>query len=131
LHYPVRYRSLPRRTVYPDHMQYREVVKRDRAEIELLLHRTDPTDILDALLSAAYHDPDWRWVQERCLEFLDHNDRSVRGLSATCLGHLARIHKQLDLELVLPRLATLKNDPEIGPSVQDALDDIKFYLRFQ
>jgi hypothetical protein len=112
-------------------MKYREVVKRDRAEIELLLHRTDPTDILDALLSATHYDPDWRWVQGRCLEFLDHSERSVRGLSATCLGHLARIHKQLDLELVLPRLARLKDDTEIGASVQDALDDIKFYLKFQ
>lgn len=112
-------------------MKYREVVKRDRAEIELLLLSTDPTDILDALLSAAYYNPDWRWVQERCLEFLDHKECSIRGLSATCLGHLARIHKQLDLEVVLPRLAKLKDDPEIGASVQDALDDIRFYLRFQ
>lgn len=88
-------------------------------------------DVSDALLSATYYDPDWRWVQERCLEFLDHNDRGVRALSATCLGHLARIHKKLDLELVLPHLAALKNDPQIGSFVQDALDDIKFYLKFQ
>jgi hypothetical protein len=35
-------------------MEYREVVQRDRAEIEILLRSTDKTDILDALLSAAY-----------------------------------------------------------------------------
>jgi hypothetical protein len=112
-------------------MEYREVVKRDRTEIELLLHRTEATDVLDALLSATYYDPDWKWVQGQCLAFLGHGDRSVRRLSATCLGHLARIHKQLELELVLSRLTELKDDPEIGDSVQDALDDIRFYLSFQ
>lgn len=112
-------------------MEYREVIERDRAEIELLLRSENSTDILDALLSAAYYDPDWKWVQEQCLIFLTHNERYVRRLSATCLGHLARIHKQLDLELVLSRLVQLKDDPEIGDSVQDALDDIRFYLKFQ
>ena len=112
-------------------MRYQEVLKKDRAEIELLLQSTNPTDILDALLSAAYYEPEWRWVQGQCLAFLSYGERSVRGLSATCLGHLARIHKQLDIELVLPRLAELKDDPEIGDSVRDALDDIRFYLRFQ
>ena len=112
-------------------MKYHEVAKRDRAEIELLLSKGDITDVQDALLSAAYYDLDWKWVQEQCLTFLAHRDCSTRRLSAICLGHIARIHKQLDLEVVLARLAELKNDPEIGGSVQDALDDIRFYLRFQ
>ena len=112
-------------------MEYREVADRDRGEIEACLDGTDTTKIMDALLSAAYYDPDWKWVQNQCLRFLLHKDRGVRSLSATCLGHVARIHKQLDLEIVLSRLADLKQDPEIGGSVQDALDDIKFYLNFQ
>jgi hypothetical protein len=85
----------------------------------------------DALLSAAYYEPDWRWAQNLCLDFLSHDDRALRGLAATCLGHVARIHRQLDVDVVLSRLATLKTDPFIGGSVQDALDDIRFYLKFQ
>lgn len=112
-------------------MKYREVVQRDRAEIERLLRSTDKTDILDALLSAAYCDSDWRWVQNQCLTFLSHQDRNVRCLAATCLGHVARIHRKLDLDVVLARLAQLKVDPSIGSSVQDALDDIRFFLKFQ
>lgn len=112
-------------------MEYREVAQRDRAEIELLLRSPDKTDILDALLSAAYYDSDWRWVQSQCLTLLSHQDSGVRSLAATCLGHVARIHRQLDLDVVLLRLAELKDDPSIGGFVQDALDDIKFFLRFQ
>jgi hypothetical protein len=47
------------------------------------------------------------------------------------LGHLARIHRQLDLELVLQRLAELKADPLVKAGAEDALDDIRFYLKFQ
>jgi hypothetical protein len=112
-------------------MQYKPVVERERSEIEILLRSGEITDVLDALLSAAYYDPDWQWAQNQCLNFLGHEDRSVRRLSATCLGHIARIHKKLDLDIVLARLAPLKTDPLIGDSVQDALDDIKFFLKFQ
>jgi hypothetical protein len=112
-------------------MLYREVQERDRQEIELLLRSPEKMDRLDALLSAPYCDPDWRWVQNRCLDFLSHADHEERGLAATCLGHLARIHKQLDIELVLASLAQHKDDPFVGSSVQDALDDIGFFLKFQ
>jgi hypothetical protein len=112
-------------------MKYVEVLKRDRSEVESLLRSPNPNDVMDGLLSAAYHDTDWKWVQGECLAHLAHNERSVRRLSATCLGHVARIHKQLDLELVLPRLLRLEDDPDVGGNVQDALDDIRVYLRFQ
>lgn len=88
-------------------------------------------DVLRALLSAAFYDPDWRWVQNHCLNFLTHEDRDVRALAAICLGHIARIHGKLDVDIVLERLVPLKTDPLIGGSVQDALDDIKFFLKFQ
>ena len=87
--------------------------------------------IIDALLSAAYYDPDWRWVQGLCLRFLDHPATDVRWNAANGLGHIARIHRNLDLELVLPKLLALKEDPSIASSVEDALDDIRHFLRVQ
>ena len=112
-------------------MKYHEVLPMSRAELDVSLHSGNVEAICGALLSAAYFDPVWRWVEQQCLSFLDHTDNSVRWVAATCLGHLARLHGQLDLEVVLNRLVPLKSDPEIGPGVEDALDDIKFFLRFQ
>lgn len=112
-------------------MRYHEVIERSHDEIEILLKDKNSEKVTDALLSAAYYDPDWLWVQNQCLFFLNHADSNVRVVAATCLGHVARIHKKLDLEIVLSALVPLKHDPQIGPYVQDALDDIRFQLRFQ
>jgi len=110
-------------------MGYYEIFPIDRRELEKLLESGNENAIVEALLSAAYYDPDWRWVQGQCLRFLDHADRNVRWNAATCLGHVARIHRNLDLELVLPRLLVLKGDASIAPSVEEALADIRFFLR--
>jgi hypothetical protein len=112
-------------------VRYQEVVKRDREELEILLRSSDKQNIQNALLSAAYYDPDWRWVQNQCLALTHHNDQSVRCIAATCLGHIARIHRQLDLDFVLQRLTEMKVDPLVGWAVDDALDDIRLYLKFQ
>jgi hypothetical protein len=112
-------------------VKYEAIMERDREEIEILLCSSDKHDIECALLSAAYYDPEWRWVQAQCLTFTRHSDQNVRWVAAICLGHLARIHRQLDLELVLQRLTEMRADPLVKPAVDDALDDIRFFLKFQ
>jgi hypothetical protein len=76
----------------------------------------------------ASHDSDWRCVQEHCLRLTAAVDPAVRRVAATCLGHLARIHGQLDLERVGPRLRDLRADPEVSGSAEDALDDIQRFM---
>jgi hypothetical protein len=102
-----------------------------RPELEALIESGNEKAIIDALLSAAYYDSDWRWVQGVCLRFLDHTDLRVRSNAAICLGHIARIHRNLDLDVVLPKLLALKGDAAIAPWVEDALEDIHFFLRVQ
>jgi Domain of unknown function (DUF6980) len=105
-------------------VEYHEVFPMDRAELERLLESGNEKAIVDALLSAASYDPDWRWVQGICLRFLDHPAKWVRWNAATGLGYVARIHKSLDTEVVLPKLIALRADAEIASHVEDALDDI-------
>lgn len=112
-------------------MQYKAVVERCRSEIEDLLRSSDGTEIADALLSAAYYDSDWKWVQGQCLTLSRHEDKNVRWVAAICFGHLARIHRQLDLELVLQRLVEMRSDPLVAAAANDALEDIRFFLKFQ
>lgn len=110
-------------------MEYHEAFRIERPDIERMLESGDETGTADALLSAAFYDQDWRWVQNTCLRLLDHPATVVRWNAAMCLGHIARIHKHLDAAIVIPTLQALKSDQSIGPSMQDALDDIKWYLR--
>src|SRR5215469_10972432 len=77
-----------------------------------MLLSADAKQIVKALLSAAYYDPDWRWVQTQCLFFLTHGDVWVRCNAANCLGLLAMFHNKLDTEVVVPALEKAAEDPE-------------------
>lgn len=89
----------------------------------------DKDKICDTLLSLSFYDEDWKWVQDQCLILLDHADIDISGLATTCIGHLARIHKQLDLNKVVPMLNVKAKDPDIGGRAQDALDDIDIFIK--
>ncbi|WP_133164260.1 hypothetical protein [Solimonas fluminis] len=88
----------------------------------------DPKRICRALVSIAFYDDDWQWVQDKCLHYLEDNDEYLACLAATCLGHIARIHGKLDREKVLPSLHAKASDPRISSCVSDALDDIDMFV---
>ena len=112
-------------------MEYHDISPMDHSVLERLFESGNETAIVDALLSAAFCDPDWRWVQSMCLQFLDHPGVDVRWNAATCLGHIARIHRKLDTEIVVPKLIALQGDAAVAPNVEDVLDDIRWFLRSQ
>ncbi len=102
-----------------------------RSELERLTESGNGSAIVEGLLSATYYDSDWRWVQSLSLRFLADADNNIRSNAAMCLGHIARIHGKLDVEIVIPRLRELLSDPTISPWAEDALEDIKFFLKPQ
>lgn len=107
---------------------YRPGMRVSRDEVARAFELGDPDVLSAALIAVAFHEPDWRWAQDRCLEALAHASPVVRGLAATCLGHVARIHRQLDLDRVRPRLEALLPDPYAGSRARDALTDIDRFL---
>lgn len=108
---------------------FQEVIPISRNEAEEAFLSDSPERICNALLRISFNEPDWRWVQEKCLQFLSSKDSNVRGLAVTCLGHLARIHKQLDLHKILPVLENLRHEPRIRGRVEDTLDDIETFIK--
>lgn len=109
-------------------MRYQPVHPISREEYEAAIKSGDSEVMCDALVRLTFHEPDWRWVQDECLTLADHPDVAVRGLALTCLGHLARIHRTLDLDRVLPCLRRRLLDPEVAGRAEDALDDIDIFL---
>ncbi|MFY1958364.1 HEAT repeat domain-containing protein [Achromobacter xylosoxidans] len=99
-----------------------------RTSAEDALASADVNVICEALVSIAFGSPDWRWAQDTCLSFLRNENPALRRLAATCLGHIARIHGQLDKEAVVPALRECLQDPEIVGKVEDALDDIRLFV---
>ena len=112
-------------------MRYQKVLPISRQKAQTAFLSGIPTKICDALVRVTYHDSDWRWIQEQCLIYAQHQDATVRALAATCLGHLARIHKHLDLDKVMPRLKVLSRDRQTAGQARDALDDIDIFLKMK
>jgi hypothetical protein len=112
-------------------MEYEELqpINRDDAETELA--SSDWQRISVALTRLALHDSDAQWLQHVLLRHLRHEHSWVRGVAAMGLGHVARLHRQLDLDKCLPALKILLVDPDktVRGKAEDALDDIRMYVK--
>ena len=98
-------------------------------EVLAALDRDDISGALDAMVGCAlYGDGDWRESQELYLTLLDHDDHQVQALSATCLGHLARVYGRLDERRVSTALRRARARPHMRGTVGDALDDMEVFL---
>jgi hypothetical protein len=111
-------------------MTYHEPHAISREEADAAFASGDSEKIAFALVNATFHDPDWRWIQDTCLSLAQSDDASVRQISVTCLGHIARIHRKLDLEKVSPVLNKLRHDPELSVRgcTEDAIEDIQIFM---
>jgi hypothetical protein len=99
------------------------------ADVCAALDRGDVTSALDAMVGTAlYHRGDWKELQELHLRLLEHDDRQVSALAATCLGHLARVHRQLDEAQVVGTLRRNRSVPHLAGTVAGALEDIEVFL---
>ena len=108
--------------------RYQDVPAMTRDEAEAFLMNGTEQQLCKTLVSIALHDPDWQWVQARCLHFARHQSAAVRSVAALSLGHLARIHRVLDADAVLPVLHELARTPDTRGQAEDALDDIRIFL---
>ncbi|MFD3507921.1 hypothetical protein [Nocardia sp. NPDC058666] len=106
---------------------YRSLEPIDREDGVAQLESPDSTAVVDAILRLSLHDPDGSWVTTRAVSLLSSRDSAVRGAAATALGHVARIHRSIDTDLVVPALRNLLGDNEIVGRVEDALDDIAVF----
>ncbi len=109
-------------------MRYVEPEVLTKEEAEKRLECGDAHCVRETLVSIALNEPDGDWAQQRCVFFAKSQEPTIRAVAATCLGHLARIHKRLDLAVVRPLLEGLLSDPVAGPAAETALEDIEWFM---
>ena len=102
--------------------------KPNRNNILSIINQGNTEDICNALIWIVFNENDWKWCQDLCLTLLRNNNSEISGLAATCFGHIARIHRELDKNLVVKELKSNLLNPNITGQVQDALDDVEMYL---
>jgi hypothetical protein len=106
-----------------------EPAKYSKQMVEKAFVSRQPKVICHALVAAAFCEPDWKWVQDKCLYFLQNADPEISGLAATCLGHVARIHQKLERDKVIAALDARRENSEIAGRIEDALDDINMFIK--
>lgn len=98
-------------------------------DVRAALDREDIYAAANAMVGCVlYAGGDWRELQELYLGLLDHGDRQVEALAATCLGHLARVYRHLDEERVVDALRQVSLKPHVRATAANALSDIRIFM---
>jgi hypothetical protein len=108
---------------------YKEISPIDKSEAIRAFSSKEKEKIVYALVSISLYELDWKWAQDWCLFYLSNaEDYDISGLAATCLGHIARVNRNLEKGKVISELRKKLNDENIKGMVEDALDDIEMFL---
>ncbi len=101
-----------------------------RDELERALAEGDDDAVQETIVALTLHDADGTWVQDHCLALKDHPSWQARATAMTCLGHIARIHRSIDIDRVLPPLRSAMSDPRTAGYAEQAIEDIEIYVGF-
>jgi hypothetical protein len=88
-----------------------------------------PDRIALSLLALAFHETDWPWVQNLCVNFSNDLNNNVRGTAIQCFGYIARFRGTLDTEVAVPLVIDALSDSEdfVRGIADDALEDILMF----
>ena len=108
--------------------RYEDPLPISRAKVQTALRSPDDRVTALALIRMGLHEKDWKWAEGICLSALSDYRKSVRTASLTALGHLARIHRKLHLEIVVPAVRKLMDDPDCSGVAEHTLEDINMFV---
>lgn len=99
-------------------------------EAQRYIEREEHSELDKALMlqRAVSGDSDWIWLQNTALGLVNGEDPNARIIAIRAFGDIARIHRLLNLERVLPALQKIE-DPELQGYVEDTIDDLRVFLR--
>jgi hypothetical protein len=110
--------------------EYREIPTVSIADAQAAIDRNDPEELSVVVLGVALGEPDAAIAQSFCASLATHFHPNVRGNAVLGLGHIARLHRTLDLPSALPliRAALTDDDPYVRGHAESAADDVAMYL---
>lgn len=108
--------------------QYDEPKEASKTEFTDIVRTGDVAMICDAIVRAVYFIPDYDWLLKQYILLSKHPDLEVRGVTITCIGHLARLNGKANKTQLLEILKPLLANRELSGRVEDAIDDVNAYL---
>ena len=111
-------------------LRYEELPEWSRDAVAQALRDDEPDRLLRAVVAVAVYDADWRYAQDLCIRLSAHRDFNVRGNAVLGFGHIARVHRHLDRDLVQPiiQAALCDSNGYIRGHGTDAADDTSQFL---
>jgi hypothetical protein len=100
-----------------------------KADLNELLQSNDKDIVIDALLYSCFNINDAEWIQDTCLQLISKSeDKNVRQLAITCIGHVARMYGKINQPKVLPILNKLRMDENLSGCVSNTFGDIEVFI---
>jgi len=102
----------------------------DADRVNELLNSTNVNDKLDALLYTVLGSGDYQTSNKLIFQFVNSDEIDLKRNAVLCIGHLVRIHKQIDLEKYLPILDNILSDQDefLVDNAEDTLNDIWIFF---
>lgn len=107
---------------------YEEPRNIDKTEFLAIVASGVMSLICDAIVRAAHFINDYDWLLQQYKLLLKHSDLEVRGVTVTCIGHLARLKEHAEKDELLNILEPLLSDSDLVGRVEDAIDDVNTFL---
>lgn len=102
----------------------------DQQILEILNSNNKELLLLLPLSVGEYH-TNWKFSQDICTKLSEHSDPAIRANSVLGLVYIARTKGQLEEHIVKPVvLKELKSNPEYEWRINDAIDDINLYMKW-
>ncbi len=109
--------------------KYKAIENKTRKKALEELSSGDGFKKAEALLSLVFNDDDFDWVFKLCLKYLDSEDIKMKETAVLCIGHLARIHRKIDKEIIIPKIKLMAEKfPELSDRVEFTLEDIDIFV---
>jgi len=109
--------------------EFVEMPSIDRAEFKRDFESGQRDRMARALACLSLHEPDRQYVEDVLAVALQSPDAWVRGVAATCVGHVARIHRALDTARLVPLVRRLAANASTAGRSEDAIGDIAMFVR--
>ncbi|MBO1001029.1 hypothetical protein IOC57_25315 [Bacillus sp. SD075] len=100
-------------------------------EIFKLINSGDTEKVISGLLELSVSSDNPDFVQDIMIMYSEHEDAKIRGTAILCLGHIAKVNKKINKELILLIINQGFQDESSFVREQSrlALDDINFYIK--
>ncbi len=114
-------------------MKYEPIKEYSKADIEEALADNNANKLLLIVLSVALYSDDLKYAEKFCVQSSNHEHFNVRGNAILGFGHIARIYRKLNENVIKPIIENALTDANefVRSQANNAKDDIEYFLKWK